>query len=123
MRHPIVIEARGFPVGEFVEVVADLAIERFEVDNDNATLTVRWFDGSLERVRMPAPSFRFIIAMLSVILDGTITSKNMLRVGVIFRSGLVPLSIFMNCIPSHHKTLLDSFGKQCLVFPPELDSD
>nr|AKY04265.1 hypothetical protein [uncultured haloarchaeon] len=41
IRHPIVIEARGFPTGEFVKVVADLAIERWEVDNDNATLTVR----------------------------------------------------------------------------------
>ena len=41
MRYPIVIEARGFPTNEFVEVVADLEIERWEVDNDNATLTVR----------------------------------------------------------------------------------
>jgi hypothetical protein len=70
---------------------------------------------------MPAPSFRFIIAMLSVILDGIITSKNMLRAGVIFRSGLVPLSILMNRIPSHQKTPLNSFGKQCLVFPLELE--
>jgi hypothetical protein len=41
MRHLIVIETRGFPTGEFVKVVADLGIERWEVDSDNATLTVR----------------------------------------------------------------------------------
>lgn len=56
MRHPIVIEARGFPTGEFVEVVADLAIERWEVDSDNATLTVRWFAGKGEDAR---PEFSF----------------------------------------------------------------
>lgn len=55
-RHPIVIETRGFPAGEFVEVVADLAIERWGVDSGNATLTVRWFAGESEDAR---PEFSF----------------------------------------------------------------
>jgi len=57
-RHPIVIETRGFPAGEFTEVVADLAIERWGVDTNNPTLTVRWFAGESQDAP-PAFSFHY----------------------------------------------------------------
>jgi len=56
IRHPIVIAAQGFPAGEFVEVVADLAIDRWDVDRDDATLSVRWFAGEREDAH---PEFSF----------------------------------------------------------------
>jgi len=55
-RHPIVTETRGFPAGEFVEVVADIATERWGVDSDDSTLTVRWFAGESQDAR---PEFSF----------------------------------------------------------------
>ena len=55
-RHPIVVETRGFPAGEFATVVAELATGRWGVDSDNATLTVRWFAGENQDAR---PEFSF----------------------------------------------------------------
>ena len=55
-RHPIVTETRGFPSGEFAEVVADLAIERWGVNSTNPTLTVRWFAGESQDA---TPEFSF----------------------------------------------------------------
>jgi len=44
-RHPIVTDVRGFPSGEFTEVIAQLETRRWDVDRSDATLTVRWFAG------------------------------------------------------------------------------
>jgi len=48
-RHPLVATARGFPSGEFTQVVAQLAAGRPEFDE--ATLTVRWFAGETPDAR------------------------------------------------------------------------
>lgn len=55
-RHPVVTEVRGFPAGEFTRVVAHVATERWGVDRDNATVTVRWFAGETVDAR---PEFSF----------------------------------------------------------------
>lgn len=44
-RHPIVSEVRGFPAGEFTQVVANLTTARWGIDREQATLTVRWYAG------------------------------------------------------------------------------
>jgi len=55
-RHPAVTEARGFPTGSFTEVVADVAVERWEIQRDGGTLTVRWFAGDTSQ---SDPKFSF----------------------------------------------------------------
>lgn len=55
-RHPIVSEVRGFPAGELTQVVAELETERWGIDRENATLTVRWFAGDQPDAR---PEFSF----------------------------------------------------------------
>jgi hypothetical protein len=55
-RHPIVTEIRGFPRGEFTQLVALLDPERWGSDRGNATLTVRWFAGETPADR---PEFSF----------------------------------------------------------------
>lgn len=55
-RHPIVTAAQGFPAGEFTQLLAHLEPERWEIDRDSATLTVRWFAGETPNTR---PEFSF----------------------------------------------------------------
>lgn len=55
-RHPIVTQVRGFPSGEFTQVVAELDPKRWDVDRSDATLTVRWFTGETPDAR---PEFSF----------------------------------------------------------------
>jgi len=55
-RHPTVTEARGFPAGSFTEVVADVAVERWKIQRDGGTLTVRWFAGETSQ---SDPEFSF----------------------------------------------------------------
>lgn len=55
-RHPAVTEVRGFPSGVFTEVVAEVAVERWEIERDGATLTVRWFAGEASESK---PEFSF----------------------------------------------------------------
>jgi len=57
-RHPIVTQVRGFPNGEFTQVVAELAPKRWNVDRGEATLTVRWFAGETPNAR-PECSFHY----------------------------------------------------------------
>lgn len=44
-RHPITTTVRGFPAGEYTEVVANIAPARVNSTATNATVTVRWFAG------------------------------------------------------------------------------
>lgn len=44
-RHPGVTEVRGFPSGEYTQVVAAIATMRLGIEATDATLTVRWFAG------------------------------------------------------------------------------
>lgn len=55
-RHPIVTDVRGFPFGEFTQLVAHLEPSRWVPNRDTATLTVRWFAG--ETADAP-PEFSF----------------------------------------------------------------
>lgn len=55
-RHPAVATVRGFPSGEYTQVVAHVATARFGIDADDATLTVRWFAGETPGAR---PEFSF----------------------------------------------------------------
>ncbi|WP_250137756.1 hypothetical protein [Halorientalis salina] len=55
-RHPVISSVRGFPSGEFTQVVADVAKERLRIDGPDASLTVRWFAG--ETADAP-PEFSF----------------------------------------------------------------
>jgi hypothetical protein len=55
-RHPAVDTVRGFPSGEYVQIVADVATNRLRTDADDATLTVRWFAGETPNAR---PEFSF----------------------------------------------------------------
>lgn len=55
-RHPIVTDVQGFPEGEFTELRANLAPERWGTGRDNATVTVRWFAGETRDAR---PEFEF----------------------------------------------------------------
>lgn len=55
-RHPIVTKVRGFPAGEFTQVVAYVATERWGIERGNDTLTVRWFEGETADAR---PEFSF----------------------------------------------------------------
>ncbi len=55
-RHPIVTDVRGFPAGEFTQLVAHLEPSRWGTNRDTATLTVRWFAG--ETADVP-PEFSF----------------------------------------------------------------
>ncbi|AHG01193.1 hypothetical protein HALLA_19420 [Halostagnicola larsenii XH-48] len=57
-RHPAVTAVRGFPSGEYTSVVADIAVDRIELDVNEATLTVRWFAGESNTDR-PAFSFHY----------------------------------------------------------------
>ena len=42
-RHPVVTAVQGFPDGNFTEMRADLAVERWGIERESATLTVHWF--------------------------------------------------------------------------------
>lgn len=55
-RHPIVTAVRGFPAGEFTQVLAELETKRWGVNRDSTTLTVRWFGGKSPKAR---PEFSF----------------------------------------------------------------
>lgn len=55
-RHPAVATVRGFPAGEYTQVVADIAPDRFDADVADGTLTVRWFTGETATDR---PEFSF----------------------------------------------------------------
>ena len=44
-RHPVVTGVQGFPDGNFTEIRADLAVQRWGAERGSATLTVRWFAG------------------------------------------------------------------------------
>jgi len=55
-RHPMVTAVHGFPAGEFTQLVADVEPQRWGVDRENATLTVRWFAGETPAAR---PKFSF----------------------------------------------------------------
>lgn len=55
-RHPAVTTVRGFPSGEYTRVIARIAIERLDIDVDDATLTVSWFAGETSDSR---PEFSF----------------------------------------------------------------
>lgn len=55
-RHPAVTEVRSFPSGAFTEVVAEVAVERWKIGRDRATLTVRWFAGETSESE---PEFSF----------------------------------------------------------------
>lgn len=57
-RHPVVTEVRGFPAGEFTQVVAEIAAGRWEIERDGGTLTVRWFTGETPDDR-PVFSFHY----------------------------------------------------------------
>lgn len=54
-RHPAIANVRGFPSGAYAQVVAQVATERFGIEND-ATLTIRWFAGE---TRDAPPEFSF----------------------------------------------------------------
>lgn len=55
-RHPIVSVVQGFPDGNFTELRADLSIERWGIERENATVTVHWFAGETPTAR---PEFEF----------------------------------------------------------------
>lgn len=55
-RHPAVATVRGFPSGEYTQVVAHIATDRISINAANATLTVRWFAGKTAASR---PEFSF----------------------------------------------------------------
>lgn len=55
-RHPIVIAVRGFPTGEFTQLVAHMEPSRWGTNHETATLTVRWFAGETTDAR---PEFAF----------------------------------------------------------------
>lgn len=55
-RHPAVTTVHGFPSREYTQVVAYLATDCLNIDDDDATLTVRWFEG---RTTDAQPEFSF----------------------------------------------------------------
>ncbi len=55
-RHPAIHEVRGFPAGEFTQVVAEVATARLDTAAGDASLTVRWFAGETADSR---PEFSF----------------------------------------------------------------
>ena len=55
-RHPIVTAVQGFPDGKFTELRADLEVKRWEMERDNATVTVHWYAGETPDAR---PEFEF----------------------------------------------------------------
>lgn len=55
-RHPAIVAVRGFPSGEYTEVVAEIAGDRVGIDAETATLTVSWFAGETPTDR---PEFSF----------------------------------------------------------------
>ena len=55
-RHPTISTVRGFPSGEYTQVVAEVAIDRLDTDVTEGTLTVRWFAGGTPDDR---PTFSF----------------------------------------------------------------
>lgn len=44
-RHPVVETVRGFPAGEYTQVVAELSTTHLDRSASDPTLTVRWFAG------------------------------------------------------------------------------
>jgi hypothetical protein len=55
-RHPTISTIRGFPSGQFTQVVAAVATDRLDTDSTDGTLTVRWFAG---RTPDSDPEFSF----------------------------------------------------------------
>lgn len=55
-RHQAIATVRGFPSGEYTQVVADVATDRMDIDATDATLTVRWFGGETPDT---SPEFSF----------------------------------------------------------------
>ena len=55
-RHPVVTAVQGFPDGGFTEIRADLAVERWGIERESATVTVHWFAGATPDAR---PAFEF----------------------------------------------------------------
>lgn len=55
-RHPVIDTVRGFPSGEYTQVISDVATDRLSSDAEDATLTVRWFVGETPDDR---PEFSF----------------------------------------------------------------
>lgn len=55
-RHPVVETVRGFPAGEYTQIVAQLSTLRLEAAASDPTLTVRWFAGDTSDAR---PQFSF----------------------------------------------------------------
>jgi hypothetical protein len=54
--HPTISTVRGFPSGEYTQVVAEVATDRLDSDVAEGTLTVRWFAGETSDAD---PSFSF----------------------------------------------------------------
>ena len=50
-RHQIVTAVEGFPAGEFTQLLAHVEPERWGVQRETATLTVRWFAGETPGAR------------------------------------------------------------------------
>lgn len=82
-RHPAVETVRGFPAGEYTQVVAELSTLRLETAASGPTLTVRWFAGDSPDAD---PSFRFTTATAAVILAGTTNRTHTSTAGVISRN-------------------------------------
>jgi len=55
-RHPVATAVQGFPDGGFTEIRANLAVERWGIERESATLTVHWFAGATPGAR---PAFEF----------------------------------------------------------------
>ena len=55
-RHPIMVAVQGFPEAKFTALRATLAPDRWGIERDNATLTVRWFAGETADT---CPTFEF----------------------------------------------------------------
>ena len=55
-RHPVVTAVQGFPDGNFTEIRADLAVERWGIEHGSATLTVHWLAGETPDA---CPEFEF----------------------------------------------------------------
>jgi len=55
-RHPVATAVQRFPDGGFTEIRANLAVERWGIERESATLTVRWFAGTTPDAR---PAFEF----------------------------------------------------------------
>ena len=114
-RHPIVTAVQGFPDGNFTEIRADLAVERWGIERGSAALTVHWFAGETPDA---CPEFEFHYSDGETTLDGITTSKGMSTGGGIFRNELVTPDTHTNHIRSKLETQRNSLGKSCRCFLP-----